>query len=395
MLSLVKRLLPLLLGAALAASASGCYSKATAYDAKFTFAYAAGADFENFQKPIAPGAKLDVVVFANGTEDKLVITSAKSSRPGVLAVESVNEHTLVLKGIAPGVADIEVTARDASGKTLVDRVYLHVAKPTVHALAHSCTEGADAIYVAGSSFWVYHSLATSDGLPVIGYGYVPVRVEPASGLELLAHPQGSTAYRYRAPQASPKITLRSTIDDTALSLRVVKQGELKNAAIACGDDCSTLEGFSQYVFAHVTAGETPVCTQNALTKARSLTPAICSVTANLDDDDDDGTDSNHEQLAVVTGIKFGICKFEITLPELDGGKGVRLTGEAKVGRLQYPGGGSAVLPAAPVADHRSLVKKAFSAWWLIGLGWLTPNVIIVACLLWKRRRAKLGLDRAR
>ena len=378
MLPFVKRLLPLLL-LALSASASGCYAKATAYDAKFTVAYAAGLDFDNFAKPIAPGAKLDVVVFANGTEEKLVITSAKSSKPGVLAVDSVRgENTLVLKGIAPGVADIEVTARDSSGKTLVDRVYLHVDKPAVHGIAHSCTEEPEAIYVADSELWLYHGLATSDGRPVIGYGYVPLRIEPASGLELVAQPQGSSAYRYRAPRANPKITVRSTVDDSALSMRVVNRGDLKTATLECGGDCATIEGYSRYVFAHVTAGETPVCSQNALTKARSLTPAICAVSAKLDDDD--GTDSNHEQLAEVKGLKFGICKFELTLPELDGGKGITLTGEAKIGKLEFPGG------KREESENKALVKRVFSTSWLIGLGWLAPNVIIVGCWLWMRRR---------
>ena len=364
MLAVVKRLLPLLL-LALSASASGCYSKATAYDAKFTFAYAAGADFENFAKPIAPGAKLDVVIFANGTEEKLVITSAKSSKPNVLAVDSVRgENTLVLKGIAPGVADVEVSARDSSGKTLVDRVYLHVDKPTVHGISHSCTEAPEAIYVAGTELWLYHGLATQDGRPVIGYGYVPLRIEPATGLDLVSQPQGATAYRYRASQPNPKITIRSTVDDGALSMRVLNRGDLKAATLECGGDCATIEGRSRYVFAHVTAGETPVCSQNALTKARSLTPAICSVSAKLDDDD--GTDSNHEQLA-----------------EVDGGKGVKLTGEAKIGRLEFPGGGRG---AAPIDERRSLLKRIFSTSWLIGLGWLAPNVIIVACWLWLRRR---------
>ena len=385
MLPAVKRLLALVI-TVLSTSAAGCYSKATAHDAKFTFAYAAGADFENFVKPIAPGAKLDVVVFANGTEDKLVIRSARSSKPGVLAVESVNERTLVLKGVAPGVADIEVTARDSSGKTLVDRVYLHVEKPTVHGISHSCTERADAIYVEGADVSVYHALATGDGRPVIGYGYVPVRVEPASGLELVAQPQGAAVYVYRAPQASPRITLRSTVDEGALSMRIVKQGELKNATLDCGDDeCVTFEGRRRYVVAHVTAGETPVCSQNALTRARSLTPEICAVSAKLEDDD--GTETNHEQLAVVSGIKLGICKFEITLPELDGGRGVRLTGEAKVGRVQLPGSDSGTA-GATVGGHRALIKTALSAWWLFGLGWLTPNVVIVAFGLWKRRRVR-------
>ncbi|CAN5871072.1 hypothetical protein BH11MYX4_BH11MYX4_69060 [soil metagenome] len=388
MLSLVKaaaplaRLLAVTVVAALSASASGCYSKATGYGAKFTFAYAAGADFENFVKPVAPGAKLDVVVFANGTEDKLVITAATSSKPSVLAVESVGERSLVLKGGEPGVADIEVTARDASGKVLVDRMYLHVEKPAVHGLAHACTDGPDAIYVQGDRVDVYHGLATSDGRPVIGYGYVHVRVEPAAGLELVAQPQGAAVYIYRAPTVNPRITIRSTVDDGALSLRVVKRGELKTATLDCGGDCTLIEGGQRYVVARVRMGETPVCSQSALTRARSLTPAICSVTAKLDDDD--GSETNREQLAIVTGLKFGVCKYELTLPELDGGKGVRLTGEAKIGRLQFPGADGAT------EEKVDLLKRGATAWWLIGVGWLAPNIVLLACLGWKRRRARVG-----
>ena len=320
--------------AALGATASGCYSKATGYQGKFTFAYASGVEFENFVKPIAPGAKLDVVAFANGTEDKLVITSATSSRPGVVAIEKVNERSLVLKAGEPGVADLEITARDPAGNTLVDKMFFHVAKPTVHALEHGCTEGREAVYVKGERVDIYHRLATSDGRPVIGYGYVPVRVEPSSALELLPQAQGASAYMFRARTTSPRVSIRSTVDDTAVSLRVVERGELKDATLDCGGDCRVLEGESQYVVARVRLGETPVCSQNALTKARSLTPEICTVTAKLDGDDDDGT--NRQQLAVVNGLKFGLCKYEVTLPELDGGRGVRLTGEAKVGRVQFP-----------------------------------------------------------
>lgn len=41
----------------------------------------------------------------------------------------------------------------------------------------------------------------------------------------------------------------------------------------------------------------------------------------------------------INGIAFGICKFEVTLPELAKGKGVVLKGEVKVGREEYPGEG--------------------------------------------------------
>jgi hypothetical protein len=376
MKSLPSRLLAGVLLATLCVCLSGCYSKATGYHGKFTFAYASGVEFENFVKPVAPGAKLDLVAFANGTEDKLVITGAKSSRPSVLAIESVGERSLVLKAGEPGVADLEITARDPAGNTLVDKMFLHVAKPTVHGIEHSCTDRPEAVYVKGESVDIYHGLATSDGRPVIGYAYTPVRVEPAAALELVGQPQGANVYRFRASAVNPRVSVRSTVDDGVLSLRIVARGELKDATLQCYDDCRVFEGQSQYVVARVSLGETPVCSQNALTKARSLTPEICDVTAKLDEDD--GTETNREQLAVLTGLKFGVCKYEVTLPELDGGKGVRLSGEAKVGRVQFPG--------EKRAEQRERLRRGFVEWAVAGLWWMAPNVVVLAGVLWARRR---------
>lgn len=363
--------------AALCAAQSGCYSKATGYGGHFTFAYAAGLDFENFGKPIAPGAKLDVVAFANGTEDELIITSAKSSAPGVLTVESASGSKVVLKGGTPGVADVEITARDKAGNTLVDKMFLHVEKPTVHRIQHACTENSAAVYVQGERVDIYHGLATSDGRPVIGYGYLPVRVAPASALELVGQSQGVNVYSYRALTKTSNVTVKSTIDASELSLRVVARGDLKEASLHCGGECRLIEGSSRYVVAHVALGTTAVCNQTALTKARSLTPDICKVTAKLEDDD--GTETNHEQLAVVQGLKFGVCKYEVTLPELDGGRGVTLAGEAKVGSLKFPGEGARL-------DTARLLERSLSAWALAGLGWLMPNLVVLGLIMLRRRR---------
>jgi hypothetical protein len=360
---------------------SGCYSKATSYNGKFTFAYAAGLQFENFGKPIAPGAKLDLEAFANGSEDNLVITKATSSRPGVIAIGKVTSHHVVLSAVEPGVADIEITARDGAGNTLVDKMFLHVEKPAVHALQHACTEDREAAYVVGETANVFHGLATKDRRPVIGYAYAPVRVAPESALEMIAQPQGVDAYVFRVRSTSSQVSIRSTVDDSALSLRLVKRGELKDATLDCGGDCRALEGQSRYLVAHVTLGETAVCNQNALTKAVSLTPDICSVTAKLDDEGGDKNE-NREQLAVLKGLKFGVCKYEVTLPELDGGRGIRLTGQAKVGRVEFPGEG---------ADAWHLVvPKALSLRALFAFGWLAPKVGALAFLAWRRRRRAQG-----
>ncbi|MBX3188920.1 MAG: hypothetical protein KF819_18010 [Labilithrix sp.] len=359
---------------AFSACVAGCFSKATAYDGKFTFAYASGLDVENFVKPIAPGAKLDVVAFANGTEDALTITKVVSSRPGVVSVESVGDRKVTLLGRQPGVADLEITAKDAAGNVLVDRMFFHVAKPAKHGLRHACTENREAAYVRGEHVDVSHGLATSDGRSIVGYAYAPVRVEPAGALELVAQPQGFDVYRFRATKANASVSIRSTVDDGALATRIVEKKDLTEATLDHAE--RIVEGGMQYAVARVKLGETPVCNQNALTKARSLTPDICKVTANLDDEP--GVDSNHEQLALVTGLKFGVCEYEVTLPELGGG-GIVLKGKTKVGRLQFPGEG-----AAPREDPASFDRAS----WTRGAIWLGASrlVLLVCVLVWLRAR---------
>lgn len=365
---------------------SGCYSKATGYNGKFTFAYAAGLQFENFGKPIAPGARLDLEAFANGSEDNLVITAATSSRPGVIAIGKVSSHHIVLIASEPGVADIEVTARDGAGNTLVDTMFLHVEKPTVHGLEHACTKEREAAYVVGEDVHVFHGLATRDRRPVIGYAYAPVRVAPQAALELIPQTQGVDAYTFRVRTANPKVSIRSTVDDSALSLRLVNRGELKDATLDCPNDCRTFEGQSRYVVAHVTLGEMPVCNQNTLTKARSLTPEICSVTAKLEDEGE--ANENREQLAVLKGLKFGICTYEVTLPELDGGRGVRLTGQAKIGRFEFPREG------ANAASPHLVLPRVVSVRALLAFGWIAPKLGALALVAWRRRRRVTDVSRS-
>ena len=53
---MLRRFLSLAAVLAIGSSVSGCYSKATAYGGKFTFAYESMVEHDNFVKPIAPGA---------------------------------------------------------------------------------------------------------------------------------------------------------------------------------------------------------------------------------------------------------------------------------------------------------------------------------------------------
>jgi hypothetical protein len=186
---------------------------------------------------------------------------------------------------------------------------------------------------------VLHDLATAEGRPVIGYGFAPVRVEPPGALELVAQPQGAALYRFRAPAPNPRITLRSTVDQRALTMRVVERRDITVVKLDYPD--RMVEGHTSYAVANAELGDTPLCSQSALTRARSLTPETCRVTAKLDDS---LADENRYQLAEISAQKFGACEFEVTLPELAGGRGVVLRGKTSIGRIRYPGDSAAPAP---------------------------------------------------
>lgn len=351
----------------------GCLSKATGHEGALTFAYAASVEVENFVKPIAPGAKLDVVALANGTEDELPITKAVSTAPSVLVVEEVRGLTVVLRGVAPGVADVEISAKDAAGNVLVDRMFFQVAKPAHHALRHDCTEEKDAVYVKGEDVDLVHGLATRDHRPVIGRGVVPVTVDPPGALDLVAAPQAAGFYRYRAPSARERIVLRSTVDGSEVAMRVVARGDLRSATMRA--PARLLEGQEAYAVVDVTHGAAPVCNQTARTVARSLTPATCEVTAKLEEEP---ADENHAQLARITGLAFGTCELEVTLPELDGGRGVSLRARVDVGKVTYPA------PSRDAAAPARLLA-AFEAGWL---GHAATSGLALGAFLWLRRRRR-------
>lgn len=312
---------------------AGCYSKATGYDGKLTVAYAGAVEVENFVKPIRPGAKLEVLALANGTNKELTIKSARSSKPAVVAVDAVRGHRLTLKGGRPGTAEIEITAEDESGAVLVDKMFFHVAAPATHELRHDCTEAAEAAYVRGADIDILHKLRTKDGRNVIGYGSPPLEIDPPDALKVVIDPQADGFYRLQATSSRPRVTIRSKVDDKTLTLRIVERRDLTNATLSAPD--TMVVGERAYAIATVSAGEVQLCNQDALTTAKSLTPDVCSVTAKLDDDP--GEESNRWQLAEIDAHEFGVCKYEVVLGELAGGKGVVLRGETKIGRVEYPG----------------------------------------------------------
>ncbi len=297
-----------------------------------------------------------------------------SSRPQVLSVVSVLDGKLVVRGGAPGVAELTVTARDSAGKILTDTMFFHVAKPAVHRLEHACTEASSAAYVKGAPLDIHHALATADRRTVIGYDYAPITVEPKDALELVAQPQGSPIYRFVAKSANPRVTVRSEVDQRVLTLRVVDRADLDDVTLENTE--RMLVGQVAYAVAWVNLEGATLCSQDARTKARSLTPAICSVTAKLDDEP--GEEENHAQLADITALAFGTCRFEVTLPDLAGGRGVTRTSSVAIGRAEFPGDGKTGEPQAPGTDGAPRVLgRDLHGWPYLAAWWLGSNALVL------------------
>jgi hypothetical protein len=333
---------------------------------------------ENFVKPIAPGAKLDLVVFANGTTNKLTILEATSSKPGVLKVVEIKGETLVVSGVAPGATELTIVAKTFNGERVTDKMFFHVAKPATHGLEHICTEEPKAAYVRGTDVGIFHNMATADKRPVVGYDYVPLTITPSNALDFVAQPQAGTIYRYRATKAAPSVTIKSNIDGKSIEARIVEPSDIKTGELWVPG--RMLAGSRSYAVGHVRlTGGAEVCSQNALTRARSLTPEICSVTARLDDSLDD---TNREQLAEITALKFGTCQLEMTLPEL-GDRGLVLKQSIQIGRVEYPSGQSEAVDVAVDVAVRNDARR-FPMWplWIflgfaqvLGLGLLARRVL--------------------
>ncbi|WP_168210710.1 Ig-like domain-containing protein [Persicimonas caeni] len=359
---------------------TGCFSRLTGNEGQFTFGYLTDVQIENFNKPIAPGARLDLVAFENGSDDKQYrVVEATSSNPKVLTVASVNGRHAVLEGVAPGSARITMTVRRADGTTLEDSVFMSVAKPTALELAHTCADTPKAAYVASDNLTVPFALHAEDGRAVVGYRYVPVDVEPKGALKFVSRPREFSEIVFRAGPPAEDVRITSKVDDTSLELRLVRRSDVDQIRPEPATlQALTAVGYEQFVGFYPMAGTDPVCQSGMLTEARSLTPDICKVSADLDEN---GSNWNRAQMARVKGVGFGICRYEITFPEAAGGDGLTEAFTMPVG--QFPEGDDAGEPAASVAHE---APERALPWYLTPLLALLASALLAPWAWWWTQR---------
>ncbi len=331
---------------------SSCYSRLTGNHGRFTFAYPASANVLDFNKPIAPGARLDVFVQPLSGDEELGIESAVSSNPDVIRVVEQRGAHVVLQGAAVGFA--QLTIRTVDG--LSDTVDLHVETPTEVTMSHACTDDAFAVYPADANVAIPFGLSRAEGQAVAGYGFWPIKVTPSKALVLDRSSRDQGALHFHSSGARHRVAIRSTIDDAILGLALATNDEVDGIAPDVFGLPWLIEGDQAFTGFVPSVGGVAFCQARVITRAKSLTPAICDATGNLNEDEPD--DENRAGLVRLKAKKFGVCEFEVSFPEASGGQGIKTTARVPVGKF----------PSMDKAEQAAPV-------------WLAPLLALIAPLL--------------
>ena len=293
---------PFVLAIVAAVLLTGCMSRLTGVGGRITFAYPAVVDVANFNKPIAPGARLDLKALELGRGDvEMHILGAESADAAVLEIVGIEENAIVLQANAIGATRIEVTARDSRGRVVVDAVDMLVERPDHFAFEHDCTDALFAAYPANARISIPFSMSRTSGQPVVGYGFHPIKVTPKAALKLdgSSHDQG--ALHFVSTKARHRVAIRSTIDDSLIGLVLVELGDVDGLEPFDRHLSPTVAGAETMEFFVPTVAGVPLCQAKLRIMARSRTPAICEATAQLLEDED----SNRESVVRIIGRDFG------------------------------------------------------------------------------------------
>jgi len=301
----------------------GCRSELTGNLGNFVFSYAADDDLNNFNKPVAVGAKLDVQVHEVGAARREVdLSAAAFDGDTVLTVATFSGNEITVEGVGDGSALLEVEGTTVSGESLPDEVNMLARVPEVLKLRHTCDAGAAANYFTDQRIWLGFDMEMDNGQPVIGYGYYPATSsDPAAlGLEVAAGTQAHMAFQ-TGGTAAAGVTLTSDIDDTQLTFDIVTKAMVdgvREPTVITVEDIDVGDKGSGYVLP--TVGGTPVCQANITKTVVSDTPTLCSITES--EPPTDGDNSREYGWFEIEGLAEGECLYTVTYPEGADGAGV-------------------------------------------------------------------------
>ena len=292
---------------AVVSATAGCQSRLTGNEGNFVFSYWADDDINNFNKPIAVGAWLEVEVHTVGGNQSVDLASASFDDPAVLNVSGFSGNTVTVEGTGDGSALLSV----ADGAGVTDSVNMLAATPEVVRLRHSCSDSDSAAYLVDQRFWVPFEMEKANGQPVIGRGYQPVNVDGAASLDGDDSTQQHLALDADAVGGS--LTISSQVDDTSLTANIVLATDVDGIAEPIAYVVEDIDvGDKDSFYVRPTVGADVLCQANMSKSVSSDTPEICSVTDR--DAEVDATDELAWEFGwfEIEGLAGGECLYTVT-----------------------------------------------------------------------------------
>jgi len=298
-----------------------CSSAVTGNEGNFVFSYAADDDVLDFNKPVAVGAKLDLMVTEVGSRSPVELTEAGTDDPAVMEVVDVGGSMLTIEGTGEGNVLVEVVGTTQGGEELTDSVNMNAAVPEVHKLIHTCDRQAErASYLTNTDVVLEFEFLRSNGQSIIGYGYYPVTLT-GDALALDADASGQLWMHLAVGPDPGTVEMVSDIDGTRRILDVVDPGAIDGVREPIDFVWEDIDvGDTNAFYVLPTVGDTVVCQAQTPMEAVSLTPETCTVA-----DGDPDPDSADWGWFNVTGVAEGTCAFEVTYTRGNGGAGASAT----------------------------------------------------------------------
>lgn len=307
-----------------------CVSSTTGNEGNLEFSYVTDDKVRDFNKPIAAGAQLDIFVAQAGSSKAVTVMSGKTDKPEVAKVISAGGNQVVVQGVAPGEFKIEVEAQLPDGTNKTDSINMLVRAPEVLKLRHYCTDSWAANYLVDQKVLVGFDMEMTNGQSVIGYGYHPVTIEPATGAILDKNNKDQASLHLQTGSTRQTVTIKSQIDATQMTLGLVLPGDINGASLnsATSPVGGNFVGQKRLMHVRPTVDGTPVCQSVLDMTVTNSTPDVCEVKS---------TKSGSVWGWVeVTGKKVGKCTFTCTFPQGDGGKGVSQLFSTDVSEIVKP-----------------------------------------------------------
>ncbi|MSP90673.1 MAG: hypothetical protein EXR79_02525 [Myxococcales bacterium] len=320
-------------------TASACASQTTGDLGNLRFWYLADDKIADFNKAIAVGARIDLHVATATTPEQLVtVLAATSDKPEALKIVEFKGDVVTLEGTGDGPATIDVKGKKANAQEVPDKVHMRAAKVQKTALRHTCTADPEGLYLVNQDIYVPFDLKHANNEPAIGYGYRPFTNEPAGVLTLDTASKDQQFLHFTTAAAKGVATLKSTVDATTASVKLVDIDDVDGAAL--GGTYFVAVGLLEVpVLVRPTIGGKPVCQAKTEVKATTTTPDTCSVKVlGSTAVGASAATADTYGLVKVKGLKAGKCTLAVEFSKAKGGAGVKAELSVDVGPPVKPAG---------------------------------------------------------